>query len=621
MARALTSNHRSTNALLRNLESLGIAGAALDRARRIVAANECLTDMLGVPHACLQGADIAQLLTSASSRVAHFDASAVYFFDRHFATRGYRLDLKAAGDILLGILTDVGAEHHALEELRHSYATRDRLLFDGKIGTWRFDPDAEVYYFSSELALGHEQATAPVPISLLRVIQHPDDRDKDTAIRERITREGGTAEAEMRYRGADGSWTHLQVHYRAGRRTPSGRYEMFGISQDITPVAIARDAANQVSRRLTLALQAAQAGVFEYDYEKSAFWISPELTELIGEEALGTLNDDPFMLFVPKDRDHLRAFLNDAESGGRAGSVDLRIVQPRGHRWVRFYFDVKKRDANGRPLVGIGLLIDIEERKRQEIALAEAQRTAEFANRTKTEFLANMSHELRTPLNAILGFSEMIATKVFGPINAKYAEYAWDIHRSGNHLLELVNDVLDLAKLEAGKLELRESEIHVPTLVDECLILVRNRAEAGGVALETEIAAELPLLRADARSVKQVLLNFLSNAVKFTPEGGSVTIRAACDPRGGVHIAVGDTGIGMSAAEIEVAMSPFGQIDSTLARKHQGTGLGLPICKSLMELHGGDIVAASKPREGTTLTARFPAARTIRPAVASASAS
>jgi signal transduction histidine kinase len=257
-------------------------------------------------------------------------------------------------------------------------------------------------------------------------------------------------------------------------------------------------------------------------------------------------------------------------------------------------------------------VLDINERKRQEIALGDAQRAAEFANRSKTEFLANMSHELRTPLNAILGFSEMIEKSMFGPLAPKYVEYAHDIHNSGQHLLALVNDVLDLSKLEAGKLELHESDVDLVALIEQCTALLRSRADAGGVSLATRPNAAMPRLRADERSVRQVLLNLLSNAVKFTPPGGKVTTEAWLDADGSTGFSVRDTGIGMSEKEIVVALSPFGQIDSRLARKHEGTGLGLPICKSLMELHGGALSVESETNRGTTLTARFPASRTVR---------
>ena len=238
-----------------------------------------------------------------------------------------------------------------------------------------------------------------------------------------------------------------------------------------------------------------------------------------------------------------------------------------------------------------------------------AKEAAEFANRAKTEFLANMSHELRTPLNAILGFSEVIAGEMFGPVGtAQYVDYARDIHASGEHLLDLINDVLDLAKLEAGKLELHESDVALSAIIDQCVALVRGRAQSGRVTLHVEVPQGLPALRADARALKQVLLNLLSNAIKFTPDGGTVTA-AISEEKNGIAIAICDTGIGMSPADIAVALSPFGQVDSELARKHQGTGLGLPITRSLVRLHGGDITIESTPGKGTTIAAHFPKAR------------
>jgi PAS domain S-box-containing protein len=293
-------------------------------------------------------------------------------------------------------------------------------------------------------------------------------------------------------------------------------------------------------------------------------------------------------------------------------NYEIRLLRRDGSPfWVEAHAAIVNWNGEA---ASLSWLNDISRRKAIEAELVRSKDAAEFANRTKTEFLANMSHELRTPLNAVLGFSEIIGRGMFGPIAAKYVEYANDIHRSGEHLLALVNDVLDLAKLEAGKLELCESDVSLHELVDECLLLLRNQALEGGVLLRSELSPDLPLLRADGRAVKQLLLNFLSNAVKFTQAGGQVTVRADARPGRGPSLSVSDTGIGMSEGDIAVALSPFGQVDSKLARKHQGTGLGLPICKSLMELHGGDLTVTSGPNEGTTLTARFPAERVVRQA-------
>jgi signal transduction histidine kinase len=241
-----------------------------------------------------------------------------------------------------------------------------------------------------------------------------------------------------------------------------------------------------------------------------------------------------------------------------------------------------------------------------------AKQSADDANRAKSEFLASMSHELRTPLNAILGFSEVIKEELFGPVGlAKYVDYAQDVHNSGQHLLDLINDILDLSKIDAGKVELREENIIVADLIADSASLVRERAQKSGVGLEILDAAELPQLVADKRLLKQILLNLLSNAVKFTPAGGRVTVKAALDRQGALRISVADTGIGMNPSDIAKAMSPYGQIDSRVSRKHQGTGLGLPISRSLAHMHGGELEVDSKPGRGTRITLVLPPQRCL----------
>ncbi len=242
-----------------------------------------------------------------------------------------------------------------------------------------------------------------------------------------------------------------------------------------------------------------------------------------------------------------------------------------------------------------------------------ARDQAEFANRAKSEFLANMSHELRTPLNAIIGFSEIIKDGTFGPTgNDKYSGYARDIHISGQHLLSLINDILDLSKVESGVEELYEEDIEVAEIVRSVLRLVKQRADAGRVGLEVEMNDDIPLLHADARKVKQTLVNLLTNAIKFTDPGGEVTLKAWCRDDSGFVFQVVDTGIGIKPEDIPKALSQFGQIDGDLNRKYDGTGLGLPLTKSLVELHGGSLDLQSQVGVGTVVTVRFPAARIVR---------
>jgi signal transduction histidine kinase len=235
-----------------------------------------------------------------------------------------------------------------------------------------------------------------------------------------------------------------------------------------------------------------------------------------------------------------------------------------------------------------------------------AREVAEKSNRLKSEFLANMSHELRTPLNAILGFSEIISRETFGPGLPRYRAYAGDIHGAGAHLLSLINDILDLSKAEAGKLELRAEETDLKALIEESVHLMHDRAAQQKLDLSIDLAP-LPPLLIDRLRVKQVLLNLLSNAVKFTPHGGAVRVSAQIDDDGGITVWVRDTGIGIAADKLALVFEPFSQIDSTLARAYQGTGLGLSLVKSLMELHDGTVRIESSPGHGTSLFVTFPA--------------
>jgi signal transduction histidine kinase len=244
--------------------------------------------------------------------------------------------------------------------------------------------------------------------------------------------------------------------------------------------------------------------------------------------------------------------------------------------------------------------------------LHTARDQADAANRAKSEFLAAMSHELRTPLTAILGFSEVIKTETFGPVGSmKYRGYAEDIHASGQHLLDLINDILDLSKVEAGSDELHEEDVDAPAVARSVLRLVRQRAEKGGVRLESDIADAPPLLRADKRKLKQILVNLLTNAIKFTDAGGKVTLGARGGANGGYVFQIVDTGIGMAPEDIPKALSQFGQVVNDPNRRQEGTGLGLPLTKSLVELHGGCLELHSKLGVGTTATVRFPAERIV----------
>jgi signal transduction histidine kinase len=265
------------------------------------------------------------------------------------------------------------------------------------------------------------------------------------------------------------------------------------------------------------------------------------------------------------------------------------------------------------------LIREIRSRAAQEVklqgtnvALTASTERAEAANRATSQFLANMSHELRTPLNAILGFSEMLTAGGPGKLNPKQHDYVEHIHEGGGFLLRVINDVLDLAQVDAGKLRLHEEEnVELARLARACTALVEEQAIAGGLRLSLEVEDRIPRVIADPTRLTQILLNLLSNAVKFTEPGGFVSLAIRRAENGGVAVEVRDTGPGMTAAEVEIALQPFGQVAGGLDRRHNGTGLGLPLARELAELHGGSLDVDSEKGNGTTVTVTLPAARVL----------
>lgn len=376
--------------------------------------------------------------------------------------------------------------------------------------------------------------------------------------------------------------------------------------------------------------------------------VNPAMERLFGMEASRIVGRNVSLLMSQDHRDAHDGYLERYKETGRANIVGkMRQLEARRGDGSTFPIELSLGDLNsGTDRLIVGVVRDITERNKAEAALREAhdtleqrvrERTAELeakgadltrlardltgardqaetANHAKSEFLANMSHELRTPLNAIIGFSDIIKDEVMGPLgNDKYSGYAADINDSGRHLLDLINDILDLAKIESGTEQLHEEDIWLPDMIDSIRTLVVGRAQRGGVVLDLHPDEKIPALHADPRKLKQILVNLLSNAIKFTPEGGKVTLRVRCCKDSGHEFQISDGGIGIAPEDIPLALSQFGQVQSDFGRKYEGTGLGLPLSKSLVERHGGTLDLQSELGVGTTVTVRFPPVRIAVP--------
>lgn len=382
---------------------------------------------------------------------------------------------------------------------------------------------------------------------------------------------------------------------------------------DITDRRRAIDALRESAHSLAEAERIAHLGHWRLDIASGAINGSDEAWRIFGVEP----NSANMSMSVctrrihPVDRMKFRSAVADAIRGGAASRLEHRIILPGGD--IRFI--LTEAEAEYGPddqVVGlIGTILDVTDMQRAADELRNARTRAELANRSKSQFLANMSHELRTPLNAIIGFSELMASDILGPMEvSRYRAYAKDINDSGNHLLAIVNDILDLSRIEVGATELDETLIDIGDLAHACIRIVEGRAVQTKLTLRHEVPSSLPRLLADARLVKQILLNLLSNAIKFTPPGGTIKLIAREKPEGGIAIQVEDSGIGIAQGDIERVMEPFVQVEGDLSRRFDGVGLGLALVKQFAQQHGAALGISSELGQGTCVHVHFPPTRT-----------
>ena len=428
---------------------------------------------------------------------------------------------------------------------------------------------------------------------------------------------GETVRGDFVVRAGDEKFIVIDATFAPMRGPDDAVTQIVASAVDVTQRVAHAEAARKVRHQLETAQRIAKIGSWHWELATGALTWSDQCYRLVGldlTKVRATL--ELFMAAVhPQDRAMVDSAIRRAVEEGLAVDIEHRVVLPSGETRILHQLGEVEFDVSGRPARMIGTSRDVTDLRNTCEELVEAKLRAETASQTKSRFLANMSHELRTPLNAIIGFSEVLLTRSDLP-QEKQREYLADVCASGRHLLAVINDILDISRIEAGKVDVREEMVKAEELIDSAQRLVRARAEDAGVELRWHADHGL-LLNVDRRLVLQVVLNFASNAVKFTEPGGRVDIGAARNAQGGVDIVVRDTGIGMSAEDVERVGERFLQADGRLSRKYEGTGLGLVIAKRLIELHGGELIVRSKPGIGTTMTTRLPAARVSALAAAS----
>lgn len=416
-------------------------------------------------------------------------------------------------------------------------------------------------------------------------------------------------EGRERTKGGEIRWTQT---YGQPRRLENGDILWDGLIVDVTEGKLAQQALREREELLRSITSSIPGNVYRRivhaDGRISYPFVSWGLLPIYGLDPKGELADIERFLSLTHPDDRAAYEEAFARSGRDLTPFDFvrRIILPsRETKWIHG-MAVPKRHPNG-DVVWDGATFDVTEQRRAQEAIARAADEAQAASRAKSEFLANMSHELRTPLNAILGFSEVILDEVYGPLQPpNYLEYIRLVRDSGHHLLNVINDILDMSKIEAGRYELEFERADLSQVVDECVAMVTAAAQEKSITVENGLAGPLPLARVDRRAAKQVFLNLLSNGVKFTGPNGKVSILRGPTNGGWAEVTVKDTGVGIPADAIERIFEPFQQADASLSRRHEGAGLGLSISRKLMELHGGTLTVRSQPGVGTEVTARFP---------------
>lgn len=525
-----------------------------------------------------------------------------------------------------GTGTDVTAERRTLAVLE----VRERQLSQAqriaRLGDWRWRVGDSRLDWSDEMyrIFGLERGSFDPVLEEVLGFLLPRDRVRVAAALERAVAEAHPFEAEHRMLRPDGEVRVLWVEGRCELSDDGQVTHVFGICQDVTERVRQQQALEQRERELLHAQQIARMGHWRLAVDTGELELSQGCRSLLGvQPGQEDLSWQRYLVRIhPDDRPEVIEKLDACIAAGGAGRWEYRVRTFHEEERIMAVEGQCEFDAVGNVIAMFGIIQDVTEQRLLQQKLRAAKEAAEAASRAKSTFLATMSHELRTPLNAVIGFSDILASETLGPLsNERYREYAEDIHRSGQHLLELINDVLDTARIEAGQVVLQTGPVDMEALAAEAVRLLHHQADAAGLNLDLVLPAPVPLIRADLRRLRQVLINLLGNAIKFTPAGGRISLEVA-GGTGAVELIVADTGVGIPPERIHDLAKPFTQVgENVLSRRHTGSGLGLYISRSLVELHGGTLRIESTLGAGTRVTVRLPCRGADRMPIAEMAAS
>ncbi len=555
--------------------------------------------------------------------------------DAHRPFRDFRYDLEREDGTLLristsgipvidddgdfkgyrGVGSDITEQERAAQALRQSEARFRDFAASASDWFWEMDENLRFSYFSerSEASAAFDPSQN-LGLTRLEAATEPTDNDKWR--RHLADMEAHRPIRDFRYdvRNEDGTYVRISVS-----GTPvfddDGVFKGYrGTGTDVTAREQAAQALRESDARLRGFIGNSPAAIFLKDREgryitvNDTFesWYEIDRSAIVGRRALD---------WLPMERvEENEKVENRVIESKRVDSREMDFEMPDGKRRVITVSRFPILGEDGTVLGLGGIETDVTSMKQAETEMREAMEAAELANRAKSEFLAHMSHELRTPLNSVIGFSQMLMEEPFGRLgHENYANYAEDINTAGIHLLNVISDILDISKIEAGEMEFSESDFRISALVEAVVTMVAQRAASGAITTTAEIDADLPRLRCDEVRVKQILLNLISNAIKFTPPKGRVLVKAYLDESGSMNLEVIDTGVGIPKDQLERVLNPFEQVRESTAHSHEGTGLGLYLTNTLTEMHGGTLRIDSEVGGGTRVVVRFPADRTVQP--------